>query len=115
MSKHAAKEYCKSYGLHLPTITNEVDAARVAPFVNLHSDIWLDGTDLEVEGSWKSEIFGFDLHRLPWAVAGKSKSQDCLKYRYAAYQPPISTIVPTPIIYGPLPYASTFALCSYIF
>ena len=81
MTKADAQAFCESYGLHLPVIMNEIDVARMAPFVNLNMDFWLDGTDGATEGVWQSEVFDESLHGMPWAVAGNSRSQDCIKYR----------------------------------
>ena len=82
MSKSSAAAYCRGYGLHLPVIRDEVDVARLAPFVNVNGDYWLDGSDRTVEGNWQSELWPkLYLHRLPWAVSGRSMFQDCLKFR----------------------------------
>ena len=81
MTKYDAHSYCRSYGLHLPVIQTEIDVARLAPFVNINMDYWLDGTDSTTEGVWQSEVFTKSLHGMPWAVAGNSRSQDCIKMR----------------------------------
>ena len=81
-TKSAAASYCRRYGLHLPIIRDEVDVARLAPFVNVNSDFWLDGNDLAVDGEWRSDLWpNLFLHRLPWAVSGRSRYEDCLKLR----------------------------------
>lgn len=81
MTKSEAQDYCESYGLHLPVIMDEIDVARMSPFVNINMDFWLDGSDSSTEGVWQSEVFDKPLHGMPWAVAGNSRSQDCIKYR----------------------------------
>ena len=82
MTRREARGYCQSFGLHLPVVLNEIDLARLAVLVAVNGDHWLDGSDLELEGSWRSDLWpDVPLNRLPWAVAGRSKVEDCLKLR----------------------------------
>ena len=78
-----ARKYCQSLGLGLPTLTSQIDLARISPFVSIHSDFWLDGHDESIEGTWRSFYDNQLLNRLPWAsgIEGRHNLQDCLKLR----------------------------------
>ena len=83
MSNFDARKHCRELGLGLPTLTSPMDLARIAPFVAIAGDFWIDGNDDSVEGTWRSFYSKHLLNRLPWAngIAANSRWQDCVKLR----------------------------------
>ena len=83
MSNFAARKHCRQLGMGLPTLTSPIDLARIAPFVAIAGDVWIDGSDDSTEGTWRSFHNRQLLNRIPWAngIEGRHRFQDCLKIR----------------------------------
>ena len=54
MNRDAAVQYCRSRGMHLPTIRNQLDVLRLLPLMAITSDAWLNATDVRKNGDWFS-------------------------------------------------------------
>ena len=83
MNHDDARTFCTRLGLALPTIRNLKDMSRIGLFTSVLHDVWIDGSDADLEGVWFSEVFKTNLNRMPWAssISGYTYKEDCVKAR----------------------------------
>ena len=79
MTWEEAKAFCEEQGGHLVTITSadEQDAIyQYAKQFDVHSDIWIGISDVEVEGDWSHWITGEEVTFTNWGTGEPDNYQD---------------------------------------